>query len=111
MKTPPKINTYSNPYQQNNNYAMRDKTLEQAIFNCLDNIVEIKLMLFYTSCQHMKDYRPAEKTIRDYINISHDRYVRGRNALQERNWITIDEGLLTINYDVIYDDYFQKVLW
>ena len=110
MKTPPMIAYNPNPYQGEANYVKRDKDLEAAIFNCLTNVGEIKLMLFYSSCQYMKDYRPAEKTIRDYTNMSHDCFSRNRNNLQEKGWITIDKGILTINYEKIYDDYMRKVI-
>ena len=110
MKTPPMLAHSKNPFQEEIDYSKRDRDLERAIFNCLTNVGEIKLMLFYTSYQHMKNYRPAEKTIREYVNMSHDCFSRNRSNLQKKGWITIDKGVLTINYEKIYDDYMRKII-
>lgn len=94
---------------RNGLFAYRPHELESAICCCLGNrdIVALKTMLFFTGNSNEGDFRVAQKTIFDRMNISEKPYYLAREKLQSMGWIRYVEAekAIYINYDKIYADY------
>ena len=100
---------------RNSQFAYRPHELEYAICCCLGNrdMVTLKTMLFFTGESNNGDFRVAQKTIMDRMNISEKRYYEARKKLEEMHWIHYDDkaNAIYVNYDKIYSDYkaYQKM--
>ena len=81
-----------NRYQK---FAYRPHELEYAICCCLGNrdMVTLKTMLFFTGESNNGDFRVAQKTIMDRMNISEKRYYEARKKLEEMHWIHYNSNL------------------
>jgi len=94
---------------RNGLFTQRPQELEYAICCCLGNrdIVAIKVMLFLTGNSNDGDFRIAQKTIFNRMNISEKPYYSARKKLIEMGWINYDPkaNAIYINYDKIYEDY------
>ncbi len=94
---------------KNQQFAYRPHELEYAICCCLGNrdIVTLKTMLFFTGESNNGDFRVAQKTIMERMNISEKTYYKARKQLEEMGWIHYDDkaNAIYINYEKIYSDY------
>ena len=64
-------------------------------------MVALKVMLFFTGNSNEGDFRIAQKTIFNRMNISEKPYYKARKKLEEMGWIHFDskENAIYINYD------------
>lgn len=81
--------------------AIRTHELETAIMNGLGerDMAMLKIMLFLTG--NAEGFGVAEKTICERCNMSESGYRKARKKLEEKNWITVTDGKIIVNYNVI----------
>lgn len=77
--------------------------LQRIIFNSIDyrSSAELRVMLALIGCA--EGFRVSEKWIEEHTGVSHSSYIRARQNLEKRGWIThTKEESIEINFDAIY---------
>lgn len=90
-------------HEDNKWTCMYPVELQKIIFNSIDyrSSAELRVMLALVGCA--EGFKISEKWIEEHTGVSHSSYIRARQNLEKRGWIThTKEESIEINFDAIY---------
>lgn len=74
------------------------------VFNEIDYraTAQIKIMIILIGTEGTGTFGVSEKWIQERTGTSKDGYLKARKALEEKGWLTVEDGKIYVNFDAIY---------
>lgn len=74
------------------------------IFNEIDYraAAQVKIMIILMGTEGNGTFGVSEKWMQDRTGTSKDGYLKARKALEEKGWLTVEDGKIYVNFDAIY---------